>query len=50
MQITLPNGPVQRLDGKWLAYSDGLPLMHPDFRNVVYPTKEAAEKALSKAA
>ena len=46
LKITRPEGPVQRLDGKWLAYRNGLPLMHEDFRNRVYPTREAAEAAL----
>jgi hypothetical protein len=43
------NGPVQRLDGRWLAYRRGLPLMTQDFSNRVFATHEAAQHALEEA-
>lgn len=39
----------QRLDGRWLAYVRGLPLMRPDFSNITFPTREAAEAAIRDA-
>jgi hypothetical protein len=41
--------PQQRLDGRWLAKVRGIPLMHHDYSNVIFPTKDAAEKAIKKA-
>lgn len=43
------NGTLQRTDGKWLAIRHGLPLMNPNnYANLVFPSKEAAEKALER--
>jgi hypothetical protein len=41
--------PEQRLDGQWLAYVRGLPLMRPDFSNLVFPTRDAALAAIDAA-
>lgn len=39
-------GPVQRQDGKWLAYVSGLPLMRPDYSNRVFRDEADADRAV----
>ncbi len=41
------DGAVQRMDGRWLAYQRGLPLMNADFSNRSFATRLGAERALS---
>lgn len=41
--------PQQRLDGLWLAKLRGIPLMHHDYSNITFKTREAAEKAIRDA-
>lgn len=41
--------PQQRLDGRWLAKVRGIPLMHRDFSNITFSTREGAEKAIREA-
>lgn len=36
----------QRLDGKWLAYVEGLPIMREDFSNVTYVSERVALTAI----
>lgn len=41
--------PQQRIDGLWLAKVRGIPLMHRDYSNVTFRTREAAEQAIREA-
>ena len=46
--MTDKTGPDQRLDGLWLAYMNGLPLMNRDYSNKTFKTQEAAQKAIDE--
>jgi len=41
--------PVERTDGAWLAYVNGLPLMHLDYSNRVFATRAEACAAIARA-
>lgn len=41
--------PQQRHDGLWLAKVRGIPLMHRDYSNITFRTREAAETAIREA-